>query len=114
MDACRGSQHELKGCINDAHCMKYLLTTRLGFKDSDIVMLTDDQSNPQAWPTRGNMVGPSLSEVLDSIADGVRLHGDWYFNAGLCQSPNARPVPHVEGCCAKSFTSLHAAGVHFI
>ena len=47
---------ELKGCINDAHCMKYLLTTRLGFREADIVMLTDDQNNPQAWPTRANMV----------------------------------------------------------
>ena len=53
---CRGSPNELKGCINDAHCMKYLLTTRLGFREADIVMLTDDQNNPQAWPTRANMV----------------------------------------------------------
>ena len=58
VDGRRGSANELKGCINDAHCMKYLLTTRLGFRDADIVMLTDDQNNPQAWPTRANMVRP--------------------------------------------------------
>ncbi len=56
MCGCRGSSNELKGCINDAHCMKYLLTTKLGFREADIVMLTDDQNNPQAWPTRANMV----------------------------------------------------------
>jgi hypothetical protein len=38
--------------------MKYLLTTRLGFREAGIVMLTDDQNNPQAWPTRANMVRP--------------------------------------------------------
>ena len=52
----RGSPHELKGCINDSHCIKYLLTTRLGFRPEDIVMLTDDQNAPQAWPTRANIV----------------------------------------------------------
>lgn len=56
----RGSSNELKGCINDAHCMKYLLTTRLGFREADIVMLTDDQNSPQAWPTRANMVCPEF------------------------------------------------------
>ena len=75
MNICRGSQHELKGCINDAHCMKYLLTSRLGFKDSDIVMLTDDQNNPQAWPTRGNMVGLKLPEILISAASSASSMG---------------------------------------
>jgi hypothetical protein len=28
------------GCINDARCMKYLLTTKLGFKEEQILMLT--------------------------------------------------------------------------
>ncbi|KAL0397418.1 UNVERIFIED_CONTAM: Metacaspase-1 [Sesamum calycinum] len=34
------SRHELKGCINDAKCMKYLLTNRFHFPESSIVMLT--------------------------------------------------------------------------
>jgi hypothetical protein len=28
------------GCINDARCMKYLLTTKLGFKEEQVLMLT--------------------------------------------------------------------------
>jgi hypothetical protein len=36
--------------------MQYLLTTRFGFKPSEIIMLTDDQNAPQFWPTRANMV----------------------------------------------------------
>lgn len=52
----RGSSSELRGCINDAHCLRHLLTSRFNFRDSDIVMLTDDSPNPQAWPTRANML----------------------------------------------------------
>lgn len=34
------SRHELKGCLNDAKCMKYLLINRFKFPESSIVMLT--------------------------------------------------------------------------
>ncbi|KAJ0052203.1 hypothetical protein Pint_01328 [Pistacia integerrima] len=37
------SRHELKGCINDAKCMKYLLINRFKFPDSSILMLTGCQ-----------------------------------------------------------------------
>lgn len=36
----RNSRHELKGCINDAKCMKYLLVQRFNFPESSILMLT--------------------------------------------------------------------------
>ena len=53
---CRGSRNALQGCINDAHCMRYLLMTRMGFGDEDIQMLTDDLPYPAGWPTRNNML----------------------------------------------------------
>lgn len=34
------SRHELKGCINDAKCMKYLLVNKFSFPESSILMLT--------------------------------------------------------------------------
>jgi hypothetical protein len=34
------SRHELKGCINDAKCMRYLLINKYTFPESSIVMLT--------------------------------------------------------------------------
>lgn len=34
------SRHELKGCINDAKCMKYLLINKFKFPESSILMLT--------------------------------------------------------------------------
>lgn len=34
------SRHELKGCINDAKCMRYLLINKYSFPESSIIMLT--------------------------------------------------------------------------
>lgn len=34
------TKHELKGCINDAKCMKYLLINKFKFPESSILMLT--------------------------------------------------------------------------
>lgn len=34
------SRHELKGCVNDARCMKYLLINRFKFPESSIITLT--------------------------------------------------------------------------
>lgn len=52
---CRGSSNALNGCINDAHCMMFLLKSRFQFQDSDFRVLTDDQASPSQWPTRANM-----------------------------------------------------------
>ncbi len=51
----RGSSNALNGCINDAHCMMFLLKSRFQFQDSDFRVLTDDQASPSQWPTRANM-----------------------------------------------------------
>lgn len=36
----RFSRHELKGCINDAKCMKYMLINKFSFPEASIIMLT--------------------------------------------------------------------------
>lgn len=36
----KGTKNELKGCINDAKCMKYLLIHKFKFPESSILMLT--------------------------------------------------------------------------
>ena len=35
--------HCASGCINDANCLKYLLINKLGFREENVRMLTDDQ-----------------------------------------------------------------------
>ncbi|KAF5532630.1 metacaspase-1 [Fusarium mexicanum] len=47
---------ELRGCINDVHNVSAFLVERYGYRREDMVILTDDQSNPAMIPTRENMI----------------------------------------------------------
>ncbi|CDR88122.1 probable MCA1-Metacaspase [Sporisorium scitamineum] len=49
-----GQSGELRGCINDVRNVQNFLRQR-GYKDDDMVVLTDDQRDPRSIPTRQNM-----------------------------------------------------------
>ncbi|XP_078440368.1 metacaspase 1 [Wolffia australiana] len=49
------SRHELKGCINDAKCMKHLLISRFHFPEASIIMLTEEERDPYKIPTKHNI-----------------------------------------------------------
>ncbi|KMZ68379.1 Metacaspase 9 [Zostera marina] len=51
----QGTNRELKGCINDANCMKYLLITKFHFLDSNIIMLTEEETDSSRIPTKRNI-----------------------------------------------------------
>lgn len=51
----RNSRNELKGCINDAKCMKYMLINRFKFPESSIIMLTEEETDPYKIPTKHNI-----------------------------------------------------------
>ncbi|XP_043715300.1 metacaspase-1-like isoform X2 [Telopea speciosissima] len=51
----RRSRHELKGCINDAKCMRHLLINKFNFPESSIIMLTEDETDPNRIPTKHNL-----------------------------------------------------------
>ncbi|KAG8391474.1 hypothetical protein BUALT_Bualt01G0191500 [Buddleja alternifolia] len=51
----RFSRHELKGCLNDAKCMKHLLINKFRFPESSILMLTEEETDPYRIPTKHNM-----------------------------------------------------------
>ncbi|KAL2902175.1 Metacaspase-1 [Bienertia sinuspersici] len=51
----KNSRFELKGCINDARCMKYLLINRFKFPQDEILMLTEEERDPYRIPTRDNI-----------------------------------------------------------
>ncbi|CAK8541355.1 unnamed protein product [Lathyrus sativus] len=50
------SRHELKGCINDAKCMRYLLINKYSFPESSIIMLTEEE-DPRGpkFPSKNNI-----------------------------------------------------------
>ncbi|CAA7393211.1 unnamed protein product [Spirodela intermedia] len=49
------SRHELKGCINDAKCMRHLLINRFHFPEASIIMLTEEERDPYKTPTKHNI-----------------------------------------------------------
>lgn len=50
------TKDRLGGCINDAECMKFLLKSRFGFAEENILMMTDRSHNPDLQPTHRNML----------------------------------------------------------
>jgi uncharacterized caspase-like protein len=49
------SSNLLRGCINDAQNISRFLNQHFGFSYDDMVILTDDQANPNSQPTRANI-----------------------------------------------------------
>lgn len=61
-----GTSAELKGCINDVENIKHFLVTLYNFNEQDMVILTDNQTNPQNMPTKQNIVRAMQWLVHDS------------------------------------------------
>ncbi|CAI9091946.1 OLC1v1027071C4 [Oldenlandia corymbosa var. corymbosa] len=51
----KNSKQELKGCINDAKCMKFMLINRFKFPADSILMLTEEETDPFRIPTKHNI-----------------------------------------------------------
>ncbi|KAJ2916612.1 hypothetical protein MD484_g3828, partial [Candolleomyces efflorescens] len=51
-----GQNGELRGCINDVKNVKAFLMEHWGYKQDDMVILTDDASNPRMQPTTANII----------------------------------------------------------
>ncbi|KAK1649739.1 hypothetical protein QYE76_067544 [Lolium multiflorum] len=51
-----GTEDELQGPINDVNCMKFLLTLKYGFPSDCILVLTDEERNPNRRPTKSNIL----------------------------------------------------------
>ncbi|KAF8883816.1 caspase domain-containing protein [Infundibulicybe gibba] len=52
----RGQANELRGCINDAKHVREFLIKHHGYKDRDIMLLTDESSRSSRLPTRENII----------------------------------------------------------
>jgi len=66
---------ELKGCINDARNVKDFLIRQYHYQEQDIVLLSDDSSNPRQIPTKINMLDAMRWLVQDAQPnDSLFLH----------------------------------------
>lgn len=70
-----GQKAQLKGCINDAHNVRDFLKNMYGYREEDMVILTDDQRDPRAVPTKANMIRACQWLVKDAQPhDSLFLH----------------------------------------
>merc|ERR1719237_1263771 len=69
-----GQRGELRGCINDVENVKNLIMSR-GFHEGDMVLLTDDQRDPQYQPTRENII-----EGMLWLVEGARPNDSLFFH----------------------------------
>ncbi|TFK23717.1 hypothetical protein FA15DRAFT_705189 [Coprinopsis marcescibilis] len=52
----RGQSNALRGCVNDAKRVREFLIKQGGYSPDNIVLLTDDVSDPRQLPTRKNII----------------------------------------------------------
>ncbi|KAF9116190.1 Ca(2+)-dependent cysteine protease [Mortierella sp. AM989] len=61
-----GQKNALRGCINDVKNIKAFLIRQFGFREQDMVVLTDDQRDPTRIPTRANIISGMQWLVRDA------------------------------------------------
>ncbi|KAI0247399.1 caspase domain-containing protein [Lactifluus subvellereus] len=64
-----GQRNELHGCVNDAKNIYQFLMEHHRYPHSNIIVLTDDNPNPRAQPTRKNMMNSMRWLVEDARPD---------------------------------------------
>ncbi|KAG1784611.1 caspase domain-containing protein [Suillus plorans] len=70
-----GQPEELHGCINDANNIKRFLATQFGYKEEDMVILTDDARDQRQAPTQQNILRAMEWLVRDARAnDSLFFH----------------------------------------
>jgi hypothetical protein len=70
-----GQRGELKGCINDVRCLRFMLTQKFGWPESAIVLLTEEECDPARMPTKQNMIRWMEWLVQGSIAGDSLFFG---------------------------------------
>ncbi|KAI9505652.1 caspase domain-containing protein [Coemansia spiralis] len=71
-----GTKHMLKGCINDVHNMEKFIKEHFGFKEDDMVILTDDQrDNPRRMPTHENII-----KAMKWLVSDARMNDSFFFH----------------------------------
>ncbi len=53
---------QLRGCINDMHCMREMLMVNFRFQPQDMLVLDDEQTDPEYVPTKVRLSGLSFHQ----------------------------------------------------
>lgn len=71
----KGKKIELEGCIEDAHRHKKVITDHFGYKEADIMVLTDDQEQAAKKPNKANML-----KAIHWLFDGAKAGDQLFFS----------------------------------
>jgi hypothetical protein len=66
---------QLNGCIHDAEFLKYLLISKYGILEQNIVVLTDKEANRSRRPTRSNII-----DEMKRLVQGARPGDSLFFS----------------------------------
>jgi len=83
-----GTPSALNGCINDANYLKYLLSSKFHFPEQNVLVLTDDSSDPLRIPKRANIIN-AIHWLVQDAAPGDSL---WFSFSG-----HGGQVPDLDG-----------------
>lgn len=73
----RGTTAQLNGCINDAYSIAAFLKNKVGYADSEIILLTDDTA---VKPTKQNIID-TLNSVVNRAING-QVDNIWFSYSG--------------------------------
>ncbi|KAL5612252.1 hypothetical protein BROUX41_000207 [Berkeleyomyces rouxiae] len=70
-----GTQAALRGCINDVNNVSRFLMERHGYRREDMVILTDNQTNPMGQPTKANIL-----RAMSWLVAGAKANDSLFFH----------------------------------
>ncbi|KAI0749897.1 caspase domain-containing protein [Daedaleopsis nitida] len=70
-----GQRGELKGCINDVRNVTQFLKELWGYRQDDMVVLTDDAKSPRQMPTRDNIIA-----AMQWLVRGAQPNDSLFFH----------------------------------
>ncbi|KKF97211.1 Metacaspase-1A [Ceratocystis platani] len=70
-----GTQAALRGCINDVNNVSRFLIERQGYRREDMVILTDNQTNPMGQPTKANIL-----RAMSWLVAGAKANDSLFFH----------------------------------
>lgn len=79
-----GTSAELKGCWNDVDNIKQFILSK-GYKENDMVILTDRDQNPRNKPTRANMTA-AMHWLVNGAQPGDALFFHYSGHGGQAEA----------------------------
>ncbi|KAJ3328564.1 hypothetical protein HDU93_001427, partial [Gonapodya sp. JEL0774] len=87
----RGSEQELKGCINDVSNIYHYLTRSAGYRQDQIVVMTEDAEKPSFLPTSHNIIA-GFKWLVQNNDSGDHLFMHYSGHGSQVQDPvDSRP-----------------------